>query len=145
MVSFSIAGQDRQQLVVTVFKYEQDFSSEYYDDNWLVVSVRLRVGQFSAEFDAAFLTQEIVDFKNELQKLYDTLKGMARFSTIEGQVSLEVVVNDCGNMIVSGVVVDNLSLGNKLEFSFQSDQTYLKTALKEIDEVVSRFPVRIVR
>lgn len=142
MSSFSISGSDREKLVVTVRGYERAVSGEYHDDNWLSVVVELGAGAFSAKFDAAFLTEDFVRFRDQLSVLRDSLKGEARFTTLEEQLSIRVAGNGRGGVTISGEAFDRPGGGHKLVFEYSLDQTILPPVLRDLDELVSRFPVR---
>lgn len=142
MSSFSLGGSDREKVLVTVRNYERAVTGEYYDDNWLSVVVEVSAGAFSGKFDAAFLTQDFVGFRDQLSVLYDSLKGEANFTTLEDQLSIRVAGNGRGGLTVTGEALDQPGNGNKLVFEFALDQTSLVPVLRELNEIVSLFPVR---
>ena len=142
MPSFSLGSSDREKVVVTVRGYERAPTGEYYDDNWLTVVVEVSAGAFSGKFDAAFLTQDFVSFRDQLRGLYDSLKGEANFTTLEDQLSIRVSGNGRGGLVVAGEALDQPGVESKLLFEFALDQTSLLPALRELNEIVFLFPVR---
>jgi hypothetical protein len=106
MSSFSPGSSDREKVVVTVRGYERAPTGEYYDDNWFTVVVEVSAGAFSERFDAAFLTQDFVSFRDQLRGLYDSLKGEANFTTLEDQLSIRVAGNGRGGLVVAGEALD---------------------------------------
>ena len=91
---------------------------------------------------AAFLTGELVAFRDQLETLYRSLKGEAEFSTMEGQLSLSVSGNGRGEILVRGVALDAPGIGNRLEFQLELDQTYVQRTVAELSHVIAAFPVR---
>ena len=81
---FSFGHAERERLEVDVRNYERAPVGEYWDDNWLRVSIDIRVGGFHGHADAAIITSELIKFLSELRPLYQTLKGSAEFTTVEG-------------------------------------------------------------
>lgn len=142
MSFFSLGNSDRGKVAVTVRGYERAASGDHYDDNWLSVVVEVNAGGFSGKLDAAFLTEDFVGFRDQLVVLYDSLKGEANFATLEGQLSIRVTGNGRGGLVVSGEALDQPGLGNKMLFEFALDQTSLLPMLRELNEIVSLFPVR---
>lgn len=142
MPSFAFGGEIKERIEVQVHGYEHAPLGEYYDDNWVRVSVLVSVGAFSGSFDATFLTHELVGFQKDLQALYHSLEGTARFTTLEEQLCLELTGNGRGQIALKGVAIDVPGMGNRLEFNLALDQSYLPSALEGLDEIARSFPVR---
>ena len=142
MVSFILGLSKAEHVLVTVNNYERSISGEYYDDNWVSTDISVSAGAFSGHFNAAFLTEDFVQFNVKLQSLFEVLKGEAVFSTMEEQLSLKVFGNSRGSIEVEGVALDQVGIGNKLQFRFKLDQTYLSETIKGLNEVIAAFPVR---
>ena len=134
-----------EKLVVEVHGYVQDKYDNYYDANWMRVSMEIRAGKFSGNTDALFMTAELVKFAQQLRELYQSLEGTAEFKTMENQLNLKVSGDGKGHMKIAGEVRDDASLGNRLIFSFDLDQTFIKQSLNELEKIISTFPVREVK
>lgn len=136
-------GRDEcERIEVRVHAYERAPVGDFHDDNWLRVSVDIRAGAFSGAFEGAFLAPEFSDFRDRLRILHETLRGTARFSTLEEQLSLELVGDGLGHIALKGMALDAPGMGNRLEFHLDLDQGHLATALLGLDNVVETFPVR---
>ncbi len=142
MATFSLGGTERERIVVEVLAYERPPSGEYHDDNWLRVNVLVSAGAFSGGFHAAFLTDELVRFRDQMQTLYRTLRGEANFRTLEEQLLLRLTGNGRDEICVRGVAVDIPGTGNRLEFELMLDQSHLQSTLDSLNEVIDQFPVR---
>ncbi|KRW67430.1 hypothetical protein AO741_20765 [Pseudomonas sp. TTU2014-105ASC] len=144
MESFAFGGEEAERVEVQVHGYEREPVGEYYDDNWVRVSVHVNVGSFSGLFDATFLTSELAEFRVSVSSLYESLVGVARFTTLEDQLSLELAGDGRGHIQLKGVAIDAPGIGNRLEFQMALDQGHLSAALRGLDGIASSFPVRAV-
>jgi hypothetical protein len=142
MLAFSLGGSEHERVAVEVANYERAPTGDYHDDNWLSVTVTVSVGAFGGTFPASFLTEEFVAFRNELKKLHETLRGDAKFTTLEDQLSLDLSCNGRGQIFLKGYALDRAGDGNRIEFQLQMDQTYLTGATRELDAIIEKFPVR---
>lgn len=142
MSSLAFGGEEYERVEVEVHGYERSPVGEFYDDNWVRVSVRVSVGAFKGKFPAAFLTSDFAEFRGQLQKLSHSLEGVASFSTLEGQLSLELTGNGRGGIFLKGVAIDVPGTGSRLEFDLELDQSYLPAALEGLDEILDKYPVR---
>jgi hypothetical protein len=142
MAAFSIGGSQQNNVTVEVVSYERPASGEYHDDNWVNVAVSVSAGAFSGSFRATFITDEFVAFRSELRELYKTLKGEATFTTLEGQLRLNLEGNGRGGVTLKGEALDQSGMGNCLTFEFAIDQTYLLSTLEGLDQIIAEFPVR---
>jgi hypothetical protein len=100
------------------------------------------VERFAGNFPATFLTGELESFHAQLNSLYQTLTGSARFETLEGQLELEATGDGLGHIKISGKAYDQAGIGNKLVFAIGIDQTQLQTSVQSLAAAMSTFPVR---
>lgn len=142
MSAFSIGTTKSESIFVTVNGYERGVTGEYYDDNWVNVKVSIAMGAFKGNFDAAFLTHDFVQFREALQALYETLKGEAIFSTLEEQLFIKLTVDNGGHIAVEGMAIDQPGIGTELKFAFDLDQSYLPKIISDLDEIVTKYPIR---
>lgn len=111
-----------------------------WDKNWVRGIVNVKAGAFYGEFKADFMTLDFVVFKNELEKLYDKLKGIATFHTLEEQVVVKVIGDGIGHLKAECVVMDYAGIGNKLKFEIDFDQTHIPRILNQLNRIVTEFP-----
>ena len=143
MIAFSLGGSERERVAVEVASYERGpLTGDYHDDNWLSVTVTVCVGAFAGVFSASFLTDEFVAFRAQLQTLHATLRGEAEFTTLEEQLFLKLIGNGRGQVSLKGRALDRAGYGNRLEFELEIDQTHLAVAIRDLDALIERFPVR---
>lgn len=142
VATFALGGTARERVEVAVLGYERAPAGEYHDDNWLRVRITVQAGAFSGSYDAAFLTEEIIQFRKQLEVMYESLRGEAEFTTLEEQLSLRLTANGRGEVLLRGTAVDTAGTGNRLEFQLTLDQTHLHRTVDELRQVTDRYPIR---
>lgn len=140
--SFAFGGEEAERIEVRIHGYERAPVGDYHDDNWLRVSVRVEVGSFSGSFGAAFLTSELIEFREGLCALYESLTGCARFATLEEQLELNLTGDGKGHIALLGIASDAPGMGNRLEFRIDLDQGHLSSAIRGLNGIAATFPVR---
>lgn len=110
-------------------------SEEVDDFGWLACEISLSAGAFSGLFDATLLVSDFASFCQEVRQLYDDLKSPAVFNTLEGQLALTLSGDGIGHISVDGEVLDQTGYGNRLQFHFEIDQTYLPPIIRALDAV----------
>ena len=61
---------------------------------------------------------------------------------MEGQLYLLFRGDGKGHMELEGKLVDQPGIGNRLHFTLQFDQSQLGVSIRELEEVISEFPIR---
>jgi len=143
-MKFSFGKSEYQRIEIDVLRYEQPAGGEYYNDNWLTTQIRIRAGGFRGKVDAPLLTGELAAFLAGLRPLYDPLCGTAEFLTMEDQLHLRLVGDGKGHVELTGEVLDQAGIGNRLHFTIQIDQSLLRAAIHKLERVTAEFPVRSV-
>jgi hypothetical protein len=142
-MTFSFGQSERERIEVDVQGYERPASGEYWDDNWLTVDIHVCAGGFRGNASATIITSELSKFLTELRPLYESLSGSAQFETMEEQLSLKLVGDGKGHVELRGEVADQPGIGNRLHFTLQFDQSQLGEAIRELERVTSKFPIRV--
>lgn len=128
---------------IEVLGHETDAAENVHDANWLRCRVEVRVRGFEGHVDASFTTQDFAEFSQSLGAMVADLTGEATFETLEEALRLEVEINArTGSVSVTGVLQDVGAETTSLEFSFESDQSFLGSTVAALNEVTRRFPVR---
>jgi hypothetical protein len=143
-MKFSFGQSEYERIEVDVLNYERASVGEYWDDNWIVVSLLIQAGAFHGKMKASFLTHELVDFADQLRPLYESLTGIAEFKTMEGQLHLKLIGDGKGHISLEGIVADCPGIGNELSFKLEFDQSQLANSIRELEKVLTVFPVRKV-
>lgn len=131
-------------VTVEVFGYENPSAEDISDANWIRCQVKVKIGEreFSADFPASLTTHDFAQFREELDTVLGSLDGTASFLTDEEALCLSVVVHGTGRAEVKGVaqVCDNPQAS--LNFSFESDQSFLNQTLHDLQALIEKFPVK---
>lgn len=108
-------------------------------DGWLQGNVSIAVQGFTASLSAYFEASDFSLFETELRSLYTTLNGKAELSPVETQVVVCVKGNGLGGMKVTGQAWSQACYGNKLQFDFEIDQTFLGESLSQLQAIASAY------
>jgi hypothetical protein len=128
MKKWSIGFSDSQKVSVELLS-PPDNTDEY---KWIRSRVDITVGGFRGQANLSILLQELELFRDQLTVLQQSLKGEAEFTTIENQLYLKLKADHLGHIGIEGYVMDDAGVGNKLDFSFEIDQSFLKSTLDEL-------------
>jgi hypothetical protein len=104
-------------------------------EGWLRADVEVSVQCFKGAVSAYFEGYDFREFEKKLRPLYDSLKGIAEFSSREQQVLFSLEGNGRGSISVSGEAWSQACYGSRLEFSFEIDQTFLPGVLAQLEQI----------
>ena len=138
---FRLGGETTEYVEVTILGRSAPDATDFWDGNWLLAEVRLRTGGFTGAFRASLRTHEIADFAAELGRLQTALGETAELRTMEKQLELSLVGDGRGHFQIKGEARDEAGMGNELLFALAMDQTELSPLLRQLDDVLSRYPV----
>ena len=112
-----------------------------WDANWVTCLLEAKLRGFRASFDVHLQTSDFPPFRDALRRLWNELLGEATFTTIEEQLALRVRGDGVVHMTMSGELRDIAGTGNRLQFKLELDQTHLTSSLRQLDDLIDRFPV----
>lgn len=142
MNKFIIRGERGHQLTINVHGYERESSQDPYDANWLNCSVELCLGRFRGAVDASFTTQDFSRFRLELDQVVRGVARAASFQTMEEALSIRLVADSAGRVIVAGNLRELDAGGTVLSYSIESDFSFLQRSHGELKRIVAEFPER---
>src|SRR4029078_4539989 len=134
MPFFSVGYPNKERIEVTLLGPPANPKTEGYD--WIKGLVRVEVGAFRGDLEIYLCVSDMIRFKEQLEPVYQNLKGVAEFKTIEDQLAIRVEVDRLGHVQASGYLLDDFVCGNKLYFNIAYDQTLLWHTISEIDEAL---------
>ena len=114
---------------------------DHVDGNWIDCELEIAAGGFRGHFRADMRAEEFAGFLTEVLALNRTLEGAAALTTMEGQLAVSLTGDGEGHIHVRGTAVDETGTGNRLEFRFEIDQTYLQPIAQSLEHVLAAFPV----
>jgi len=112
-----------------------------WDRNWIKSNVEVKAGGFSGQFECDLMTTDFERFKQSLSKLYDKLDGTASFNSYEGQVEIKIEGDGIGHFVADCSVMDNVGIGNQLDFEINFDQTIIPEMLRQLNCITKIFPI----
>ena len=146
MCTVIIGNQRSDHLRIRVFGYsgsERDEHADYYDSNWIGAEIRISAGAFSAhlESDIFLRSDEFQSFLKQIEPLYESLIGTAKYVSLEDWINMEISGDGHGHMLAKGYVIDKHCEGNKLNFTIHFDQTSLPQTINDLKRLLKKYPV----
>lgn len=138
-MNFHILGEDTK-IGIAVFTQSYPDSSDYWDGNWLNAKIECEIPGFAAKFGFQLRSDEIKDFTDQLKVMAHQQKGKAALYNLDGYVEIEGTM-DGRNVLWKAALCYPAGNGASLKFDFRSDQSDLFQTIKELDGVLSIFPV----
>jgi len=134
-------GSETQGMSIIVSRRSHAGSTDYWDGNWLSVTVTVAVGRFKASIQGDARAEEFAAFHGQLVPLRESLKGVANLHTLEDWYEINLSGDGKGHIACNGFVMDQPGIGNRLTFNFEIDQTYLNEMLDSLDLIQQKFPI----
>tara|TARA_R110002033_G_C3745153_1_gene225549 strand:+ start:70 stop:510 length:441 start_codon:yes stop_codon:yes gene_type:complete len=103
-----------------------------------VVGIEIRVGSYSVRSKFYASTGELFKFYEKLKTCQSELNGVAEFDSYEKNLELTVKY-DSGKISIFGTYQENLGIDNKLEFDFNSDQSYFKNSVEQLERIFDKY------
>jgi hypothetical protein len=135
-----LGGASAEFVSIRVLSRAQE--PDFWDGNWMTCDVTLRLGGFQGAFQADLRTTEFQEFYPQLQALYAQLSGTAQFTAMEEQLILTLEGDGRGHIAVHGQAQDVAGTGHVIRFRLELDQTELGTVMRQVAELLQRYPVR---
>jgi hypothetical protein len=110
-------------------------------EGWISGCVEIRVGGFTANFQADFRVEEFTSLRKALQGLFSFTSSEAEFKTIEGQLDLRFISDTRGGLSIECIARDRPGSSNELRCTFEYDQSYLPSMIADIDGIMRSFPI----
>lgn len=141
MCEATIRCEGGEYLTLTVHGRSFPDCTDYWDGNWVRVSVDVSVGGFRGSVSGGLRTNELKDFHQQLVRLQESLEGTAELQTMESWLSIQASGDGCGHMRFRYVIRDEPGIGNTLECLLRTDQTFTRSTVAELTAIVKAFPV----
>jgi len=133
------------RIEVEVFNYERPTARDEHDANWLKAKCSVVVGEFTCVLRFSPATHDFIQFLAQLEEVVRQLKGNATFNTLGGELAVQIKIRSAGQADVFGRARSQSSLvpdQTALSFSFETHESFLAHALRELRTIVTQFPVR---
>jgi hypothetical protein len=130
------------RLMLEVSDYERPTASDTYDANWVKTQVSIQSGPFNGNFHASFSTYDFARLESQLSDAVKKLTGTIEFESAEGDLAFSVSFSNRGTADVSGAAKPNAWPDVALSFVFETDQTVLAEAVRQLSRLIRRLPVK---
>jgi hypothetical protein len=143
MTSDAVVRGQGCRLLLSVEGYEFPDADDFDDANWLIGSVELEAGttgSFRAFHRVTFRADELAQFRDELRPIADTLNGEATLRHMERQFGCAIALKD-GKGDMTAFVGEHVGSVLRVE-RCPTDQSYLGAAIRDLDSLLSEFPIR---
>jgi hypothetical protein len=118
-------------------------AQDRWDGNWLNVTAHCGQAGASVWATGAILdTIGLLRFRDELERLHQTLSGEAVIESPEPNVVVRVAAADGAGHLRVRVEVSPDHLAQGHWFEFEIDQSYLPAVVAQLESVLVAFPVR---
>lgn len=141
MGEVTIRGENGDLLRITLLGRSHPGATDFWDGNWLWATVEVRAGAFRGSVCGDLRADELFRFLRQLVTLQESLGGTAEFQTMEGWLSLRLVGDGQGHMACRCVLRDKPGIGNALECTLTTDQTFIRETAAQLAAAVQAFPV----
>lgn len=139
-MKFQLIG-DETTIEVDVLNRNYPNSSDYWDANWVTSKINIKIPGYLVSYDADLRTDELRDFAKEIKLMSKLLKGKATLKNLDNYLQIECEMNKTGKIIWIAETCYPAGDGAVLKFEFESDQSFLADLIKEMENVLSTFPV----
>ena len=96
---------------------------------WIEADVNITAEAFRGSIQVIFELVDLLQFRTELARVYESLNGRADFKHRDRQLVFSVEGNGRGGITIKGHAYARPTWGNKLEFEIAIDQTFLTEPL----------------
>jgi hypothetical protein len=128
-------------LTITLLGRSHPGATDYWDGNWVRAAVELSAGGFRGSVGGDLRSEELSQFHDQLVRLQQSLRGIAEFETMERWLSIRVTGDGKGHMEFRCNIRDRPGIGNTLDCTLATDQTFTRSTVTELGVAVRAFPV----
>jgi hypothetical protein len=115
--------------------YPEGGDASYGQSDFYTVTLKLNINGITTNIGTSILIGELSQFYEDLGKLYETLKHSFVFSSIEDNVELHFAPTVTGQIEIKGYL-RNSDYSGKIDFTIETDQSYLPTSMEQLKEVL---------
>ena len=141
MCEVAIRGDGGDFLKITILGRSHAGADDYWDGNWISSLVEVKAGGFRASVSGDLRGEELAQFLDQLSKLQESLRGIAEFETMERWLSIRVSGDGSGHMAFQCVIMDQPGVGNTLDCTLATDQTFTQATIAGLVVAVQAFPI----
>ncbi len=117
-------------------------SDDYWDGNWITIHAHVEAPGARIDLQGPWLrSDEVEGFLEQLETLNRDLRGAAELACMEPMLSAKVTCGSLGHIeVIVEITPDHMTQSHR--FRFESDQTYLASAMKGCRAILAKYPVK---
>lgn len=138
MEEFELKGQDSFLIIRINEVFGFPDRTSHFGGYDCIVGIDIKVGGYYVKSKFHSSTGELFDFYQKIKSCQTELNGLSEFDSYEGNLEFTVKYT-FGKVVVRGKYQETLTSDNILEFKFDSDQSYLKNTVKELNLIVNKY------
>ncbi|MDN3494213.1 hypothetical protein QMA06_15945 [Winogradskyella sp. APC 3343] len=138
MEEFELKGQDGFLIIRINEVFGFPNRTSHFGGYDCVVGIDIKVGGYNVRSQFYSSTGELFDFYEKIKKCQTELNGLAEFNSYESNLELTVKYI-FGKVSIWGKYQENLATDNIMEFDFNSDQSYLKNTVEQLNQIVNKY------
>ncbi|HTD41825.1 MAG TPA: hypothetical protein VK671_14445 [Mucilaginibacter sp.] len=101
--------------------------------------IEINSGNFKVKSTMHVTTGEIFEFCKKLLTANEELKGDVHFNNYERDLDFNLKYDVNGHISVIGKYSDHSEFDNRLDFDFESDQTYIQSTLRQLHAIAEKY------
>lgn len=101
--------------------------------------IEIKSGNFGVKSGLWISTGELHDFFQQLNHSYLILTGDVSLNSYEGNLNLIAAFDGLGHVNITGSFSEQNEFANDLKFEFVSDQTFIRSTLCELEQIVLKY------
>ncbi|MDP3912248.1 MAG: hypothetical protein Q8R96_00720 [Bacteroidota bacterium] len=101
--------------------------------------IEIKSGNFGVKSGLWISTGELHDFFQQLNHSYLSLTGDVSLNSYEGNLNLIAAFDGLGHVNITGSFSEQNEFANDLKFEFVSDQTFIRSTLCELEQIVLKY------
>jgi hypothetical protein len=134
---------DGDDLTIEVLARMHRGSRDYWDGNWMISPITLRIGGFAGRIEAGLRMNELIDLREGLEQVLKRREGTAELKSLEEWLSLRVSFEPKLGLTARGEAVAHHATGTKLVFRLERlNQSDLRVWIDQLRAIEEEFPLR---
>lgn len=111
--------------------------TSYDNGNYYKCELVLRSGKFSAEVPFYFDATSLAEALHHLKSMQQLLPGTATIGQQYEEDHIQIAVNQYGQVVVSGTIIEYGEYKQRLEFTFRTDQTIFAPLIHDLTRLLN--------
>jgi len=128
-------------LTITLLGRSHPGATDYWEGNWIRAAVEVAAGGFRGSAGGDLRAEELAQFYDQLTRLQQSLRGTVEFETMERWLCIRITGDGNGHMEFRCTIRDQPGIGNTLDRTLATDQTFTRNTVMELGAAVHALPV----